>query len=173
VITPDEYRQALARFATGVTIITPAGRDGRWWGFTASSFTSLSIDPPLILVCLANTARCHAVFTSAPGFRVNVLGPEHEQLAVRFATKGADKFAGNEFRPAADGLPILDDALVNLRCRTVEQTVAGDHTILIARVEAAQLRPDGTPAVNVDRRYWDLTPRGGAFGASRHPPKAQ
>lgn len=159
MITPDEYRHAMARFATSVTIITTADPDGRWWGFTASSFTPLSIDPPLILVCLAHDAQCHPIFTSAPSFRVNVLGPEHEQLAVRFATKGADKFAGDEFRAAADGLPILDDALVNLHCRTVEQTVGGDHTILIARVEAAQLRPDGTPAVNVDRRYLDLVPR--------------
>jgi flavin reductase ActVB len=159
VIAPDEYREAMARFATGVTIVTTADPDGRWWGFTASSFTPLSIHPPLILVCLAHDARCHPVFTSARTFRVNVLGREHEQLAVRFATKGADKFAGNEFRAAADGLPILDDSLVNLRCRTVDQAAGGDHTILIARVEAARLRRDGTPAVNVDRRYWDLVPR--------------
>jgi flavin reductase ActVB len=159
VISAVEYRDAMARFASGVTIVTTAGADGRWWGFTASSFSPLSIDPPLILVCLAQDAWCHRAFTSAARFRVNVLGPEHEQLAVRFATKGADKFAGNEFRVAADGLPILDDALVNLRCRTVDQAAGGDHTILIARVEAAQVRRDGTPAVNVDRRYWDLLPR--------------
>jgi len=159
VITPDRYRAAMARFATGVTIVTTADADGRWWGFTASSFTSLSIDPPLILVCLARSARCHRVFMSATTFRVNVLGPEHETLAARFGTKGDDKFAGGEFRAAVDGLPVLDDALVTLRCRTVGQAVGGDHTILIARVEEAHVRPDGKPAVNVDRRYWDLVPR--------------
>jgi flavin reductase ActVB len=161
VITPHEYREAVARFATGVTIVTTADQDGRWWGFTASSFSALSVDPPLILVCLASDARCHPVFTAAAAFRVNVLGPEHEALAVRFATKGADKFAGNEFRPAADGLPILDHALASLRCLTVDKAAGGDHTILIARVEDAQLRRDGKPAVNVDRRYWDLVPRDG------------
>jgi flavin reductase ActVB len=159
VITPNNYREAMARFATGVTIVTTADSAGCWWGFTASSFSSLSIDPPLILVCLARSARCHPVFTSAASFRVNVLGPEHEALAARFGTKGADKFAGGEFRPAADGLPILDDALVSLRCRTVDQAAGGDHTILIARVEDSQVRRDGKPAVNVDRRYWDLVPR--------------
>jgi flavin reductase ActVB len=161
VITTVDYRDAMARFATGVTIVTTADTDGRWWGFTASSFSPLSIDPPLILVCLAQNARCHPVFTSAPRFRVNVLGPEHEQLATRFATKGADKFAGDEFRPADDGLPILEDALVSLRCRTTEEAEGGDHTILIAQVEQAQLRRGGAPAVHVDRNYWDLTPRKG------------
>ena len=79
---------------------------------------------------------------------------------MRFGTRGADKFAGDEFRPAADGLPILDDALASLRCLTVDTVAGGDHTILIARVEAAQLRRDGKPAVTVDRSYWDLVPRG-------------
>jgi flavin reductase ActVB len=159
VITTVDYREAMARFATGVTIVTTADPGGAWWGFTASSFSSLSIDPPLILVCLARDARCHPVFTSAARFRVNVLGPEHERLAARFATKGADKFAANEFRRDRDGLPILDDALASLRCRTVELAEGGDHTILIARVEDAQMRRDGQPAVHVDRRYWNLVPR--------------
>ena len=161
MITPSDYREAMARFATGVTIVTTADSDGRWWGFTASSLSSLSVDPPLILVCLARSARCHPAFTSATGFRVNILGPEHEALAARFGTKRADKFAGLEsvFQPGRDGLPVLDDALVSLGCRTVDRAAGGDHTILIARVEDAHVRPDGKPAVNVDRRYWDLVPR--------------
>ena len=158
MITASDYREAMARFPSGVTIVTTADHEGRWWGFTASSFSPLSIDPPLILVCLSHDARCHPVFTSVPAFRVNVLGPEHEPLATRFATKGADKFAGNAFGPDRDGLPVLDGALVSLRCRTVELPRAGDHTILIASVEDVQLRPDGTPAVHADRRYWALTP---------------
>jgi flavin reductase ActVB len=159
VIGARDYRDAMARVASGVTIVTTADQGGRWWGFTASSFSPLSIDPPLILVCLARDARCHPIFTSAPAFRVNVLGPEHEQLAKRFGTKGADKFAGDEFCADSDGLPILADAVVSLRCRTVELPQGGDHTILIARVEEAQLRRDGTPAVHADRRYWALIPR--------------
>jgi flavin reductase ActVB len=159
VITTPDYRNAMARVASGVTIVTTASADGRWWGFTASSFSPLSIDPPLILVCLAHDARCHPVFTSAERFRVSVLAPEHEELAKRFATRGADKFAGEDFRRADDGLPMLDDALVSLRCRTTDMAEGGDHTILIAHVEEAHLRREGRPAVHVDRRYWDLVPR--------------
>jgi flavin reductase ActVB len=162
VITTGDYLDAMARFATGVTIVTTADGGGRWWGFTASSFSSLSIDPPLILVCLARDAHCHPVFTSEPTFRVNVLGPEHVELAARFGTAGADKFSGGEFRRGADGLPILDDALVSMRCATSNLADGGDHTILIAHVDEVRLRRDGAPAVHVDRCYWDLVPRDAA-----------
>ena len=164
MITTTLYREAMARVASGVAIVTTSDTDGRWWGFTASSFTPLSLDPPLILVCLSRDAGCRPAFNSAPAFRVNVLGAEHEQLAVRFATRGVDKFSGLEaaFRADADGLPVLDGALVSLNCRTVERTDAGDHTILIARVDDAQLRPDGAPIVHANRRYWDLTPESAA-----------
>jgi flavin reductase ActVB len=159
VITAVTYREAMARFPTGVTIVTTTDADSRWWGFTASSFSPVSIDPPLILVCLGRDARCHPIFTSAPAFRVNVLGPEHEELAVRFATKGIDKFAGDAFRAADDGLPILDDALVSLLCRRTEIADGGDHTILLAAVQEIEIRSDGAPAVHVDRCFWDLAPR--------------
>jgi len=160
VISAPLYRKAMARVASGVAIVTTSDADGRWWGFTASSFTPLSLDPPLILVCLSRDAGCRPAFTSAPAFRVNVLGAEHEQLAVRFATRGADKFFGLEtvFRADADGLPALYGAIVSLQCRTVERTEVGDHMILIARVDDARLRPDGTPIVHANRRYWDLAP---------------
>lgn len=158
-MTPLDFREALARFPTGVTIVTTTDPDGRWWGFTASSFNSLSLDPPLILVCVAHDARCHRVFTSEPAFRVNVLAPEHEGLATRFGTRGVDKFAGDEFRAGDDGLPILDEAVVSMRCRTVERAEGGDHTILVAHVEDVRLRREGTPAVRVDHHYWDLVPR--------------
>lgn len=159
MIRASDYRDAMARFATGVTIVTTSDAEGRWWGFTASSFSSVSLEPPLILVCLAQNAQCHPVFTSVARFRVNVIGPEHEELAARFATKGEDKFTETGFRLFDDGLPILDDALASLRCRTVDLAEAGDHTILIASVEDAQMRPDGAPAVHVDRRFWSLAPR--------------
>ena len=157
-----QYRDAMARLATGVTIVTTSDAAGDWWGLTASSFTPVSLDPPLILVCISRDARCHPAFASAPTFRVNVLGPEHERLAARFATGGADKFACGEFRLGDDGLPALDGALVSLRCRTVEQASHGDHTVLIAEVEEAAARPDGSPVVRADRRYWDLFPAKGA-----------
>lgn len=155
---PELFREAMTRFASGVTIVTTADAAGTWWGFTASAFSSLSLSPPLILVCLATSADSHPVFAAAPGFIVNVLGREHEQLAIRFATKGVEKFAGGEFRPGeADGYPVLDDALVSLKCATHERHQAGDHTILIGAVEYVQMRHSGQPALHYNRRFWELT----------------
>jgi flavin reductase ActVB len=156
VITAAECRDAMARLATGVTIVTTSDAGGRWWGLTASSFTPISVDPPLVLVCIAFDARCHRVFAAAQAFRVNVLGTEHGRLAARFATRGADKFAGGEFRADDHGLPDLPDALVGLRCAIAERTDRGDHTILIAGIEETRIRRDGSPVVHADRRYWDL-----------------
>lgn len=156
----DLFRQAMTRFASGVTIVTTADAAGTWWGFTASAFSSLSLDPPLILVCLAASADSHPAFTSTAGFIVNVLGSEHADLALRFATKGADKFAGAQFRPgAADGFPVLDDALVSLKCTTHALHEAGDHTILIGEVGYIRIRPGGRPALHYDRRFWELVER--------------
>lgn len=154
---PDLFREAMTRFVSGVTIITTADAEGRWWGFTASAFTSLSLSPPLVLACLATSADSHPVFMGASAFIVNILRREHEGLAVRFATKGADKFAGAGFRPGrADGLPVLDDALVSLKCATHARHEGGDHTILIGAVEYITLRRNSNPALHYSRRFWTL-----------------
>jgi flavin reductase ActVB len=171
-IAPDLFRQAVSRFATGVTILTTADDNGQWWGLTASAFSSLSLDPPLILVCLARTAQSYGVFTTSRGFLVNVLGTEHERLALRFATKGADKFAGGEFRPGqVDGLPVLDDALACLKCRTHDQFEGGDHTVLIGEVEYVRVREGGRPALHISSRFWDAIDRDHAQHAQRDRPQ--
>jgi flavin reductase ActVB len=159
-INPALFREAMMRFASGVTIVTTADTEAKWWGFTASSFTSLSLDPPLVLVCLAKSADSHPVFVSAPAFIVNVLGTEHESLAMRFASKGTEKFAGEEFRAGTvDGLPVLRDAHVSLKCRTHALYEGGDHTILIGEVEYIHVRMEGEPALHYDRKFWDLIGR--------------
>src|SRR5258707_13127738 len=129
------FREAMASFPSGVTIVTTTDGDGRWWGFTATSFCSVSMDPPLVLVCLATTAECHAVFVEAKSWVVHVIHPDHAELALRFATRGADKFVGDQFRSDADGMPVLAAASVTLRCSLYENYLAGDHTILVGRVE--------------------------------------
>jgi flavin reductase ActVB len=159
-IHPELFREAMTRFASGVTIVTTADTDGRWSGFTASAFSSLSLDPPLVLVCLAQDADSHPVFVAAPAYIVNVLGQHHEPLALHFARKGVDKFAGGEFRHGrADGLPVLEDALVSLKCRAHATYEGGDHTILIGQVEYAVVRRGGAPALHYDRRFWDVVAR--------------
>lgn len=155
-VDPDVFRQALSRFASGVTIVTTSDPEGNRYGFTASAFSSLSLDPPLILVCLATSAESHPVFADARRFIVNVLRPEHESLALRFAKKGIDKFEDGEFRPGAgEGLPVLDSALFNLKCRVHERYEGGDHTILVGAVDFAYVH-DGEPMLLYDRRFHHL-----------------
>jgi flavin reductase ActVB len=146
------FREAMAQFPSGVTIVTTADGDGRWWGFTASSFCSVSMDPPLVLVCLATTAQCHPVFETAQRYVVHVVHPEHADLAIRFATRGADKFTDAGFRPDEHGLPVLDRAAVTLGCVSHAVHPAGDHSILLGRVERVQVGDD-RPAIYFQRRF--------------------
>lgn len=93
----QHFKQAMASFPSGVTIVTTVDGDGKWWGFTATSFCSVSMDPPLVLVCLARGAECHPVFEAAEHFVIHVIHSEHTDLALRFATRGADKFGDGSF----------------------------------------------------------------------------
>jgi flavin reductase ActVB len=145
----------MARFAAGVVVVTTVDDGGIPRGFTASSFCSVSLNPPLILVCLANTADSFAAFASCGRFAVSVLGFEHRPLAQRFATKGTDKFASDGLSLTAGGLPAVRGALVELDCETYARHGAGDHTILIGRVSASRLGEDAavTPMVYYERAY--------------------
>lgn len=128
---------------------------GTPWGFTASSFCSLSADPPQVLVCLANDADCYPAFRDGDAFAVNVLAAHQEDIARRFATKGADKFEPGGFRPGARGLPVLDGAVAVLECEVANRFPGGDHTILVGTVYEATAR-DGDPAVYCDRSFHEL-----------------
>ncbi len=133
------FRRAMAAFPSGVTIVTTSDADGRWWGFTASSFCSVSLSPPLVLVCLDRNADCHAAFSGVSRWAIHLVPPDHIDLARRFATRGADKFAGDWFVADGDGLPILDRAAVTLRCTVHAIHPGGDHSILVGRVLSTHL----------------------------------
>jgi flavin reductase ActVB len=158
VLDADSFRAAASLFPSGVTIVTTRGPDGRGWGFTASAFSSLSLRPPMILVCLDHAASCRRAFVSAERFAVNVLRPEHRELALRFATKEVDKFAAGGFADDAARPPVLEDALATLECK-VERVIpeAGDHAILIGLVTAAHARA-GDPMVHFRGRFHKLAP---------------
>ena len=146
------FRAAMARFPSGVTIVTTVDEQGSERGFTASSFCSVSMDPQLVLVCLATTAECHATFEQADTWLVHIAGMEHEEIARRFATRGADKFAGHDFTPHVSGLPHLADAPVVLECRAHARYPGGDHTILVGEVISVGIgEPD--PVVYYDRTF--------------------
>lgn len=153
------FRDAMARFPSGVTIVTTTDVHGRPWGFTASAFCSLSASPPLVLVCIADSAECYPAFEATSRWVVNVLAHDHAELARRFATKGADKFGGDEFDRVVGDLMVLRDSAVSLVCETAERHPGGDHTILIGEVLGIQLRDReslvhyarGFPRLSTDR----------------------
>lgn len=130
------FRDALSLWPSGVTIATTVDDRGQRWGFTASAFSSLSLDPPLVLVCLDAGADSHQTFSTADRFAVNVLRPHHQALALRFATKGDDKFAGGDFVAGEHGCPVLPDAVAVFECERYAALPGGDHTILVGSAVA-------------------------------------
>lgn len=155
-VHPEEFselfKEAMSRFPSGVTIATTHDQAGRNWGFTASSFCSLSVDPPLVLVCLVNSADCHLAFQTAGRWAINVLAHDHRHLALRFATKGADKFSGDEFDYTEEHIPILRDSVVSTVCDAYERYPGGDHVILVGKVVRVLLR-EREPLVHHARRF--------------------
>ncbi|HEX6311186.1 MAG TPA: flavin reductase family protein [Acidimicrobiia bacterium] len=136
LMAPDEasFRTVLGHFATGVTIIT--AMDGEEpVGVSANSFTSVSLDPPLVLFCAAKESTTWPRIERAGKFTVNILNEHQEDVCRVFATKGADRFSRIGWRPSANGQPILHDSLAFIDCEMEEQYDAGDHVIVVGRVQ--------------------------------------
>lgn len=149
---PEEFRRACARYATGVTVTTVEGTDGTPEGLTVNSFTAVSLDPPLVLVCIDKSATAHVHFMAARGFAVNVLAENQIDLSRHFATYTGDRFEGLEWRAGLHGAPILDGILASLECATRRHFDAGDHTIVVGQVERAATHA-GTPLVYFASAY--------------------
>ncbi len=135
-IDTQEFRRVLGHFAAGVTVVTTTGEGGTPYGLTATAFTSVSLEPPLVLVCVDKRSESYAHFHPSGIFAVNFLAVDHEPLSQRFATSGGDKFVDLSWRRGAIGAPLLVEALGYLECRTVNVVDAGDHTVFIGQVEA-------------------------------------
>ena len=131
---PLELRRALGCFVTGVTVVTAIDGEGRPRGFTANSFTSVSLDPPLVLVCIAHTAGSYPLFSTTRHFAINILSEEQRAISSRFASKDADKFAQVQWQSGRTGSPLIAGTVAWLDCRTEQQIDAGDHLILVGRV---------------------------------------
>nr|WP_179446596.1 flavin reductase family protein [Naumannella cuiyingiana] len=149
----------MARFATGVTVVTTRGDGGRWHAMTANSFTSVSLDPPLVLLSVATSTRFHRPLTESGDFAVSVLSADQAAVAAHFARSGRDlasQFDGVAHRVGQLGLPLLTGALAWLECRTVERVAAGDHTLFVASVltaEPADAAADLAPLLFYGSRY--------------------
>ena len=129
----DEFRQVLGHFCTGVTVITTSGPHGPA-GFACQAFAALSLAPPLVLFCPSRTSATWPVIERAGHFCANVLADGQQELARRFGTTGADKFAGVPWSPAPSGAPILDGALTWVGCTVEAVHEAGDHHVVLGRV---------------------------------------
>ncbi|SDV51540.1 flavin reductase family protein [Chitinasiproducens palmae] len=152
------FRDALATFPSGVTIVSTTDAEGRHWGFTASSFSSVSMNPPLVLVCLANAAESHPAFLQASRFAINILSQDQKDVAMHFARKGVDKFGPHEFRygtPDDPHPPMLAGSAASLLCSARDAHPAGDHTVLIGEVEAVELG-NAPPLVYYNRGFREL-----------------
>jgi flavin reductase (DIM6/NTAB) family NADH-FMN oxidoreductase RutF len=133
-ISPREFRNALGGFVTGVTAVTTEV-DGKRYGFTANSFSSVSLDPPLILVCIGKTSSNFEVFQKANHFGVNILAESQRDISQQFASKGVDRFAGIDLEKGVLGSPIIKDSLSWFECSLHQRIDAGDHEILIGLVK--------------------------------------
>jgi flavin reductase (DIM6/NTAB) family NADH-FMN oxidoreductase RutF len=133
-----EFRRIMGLFATGVTVITTRDRKGNFYGLTANAVTSLSLVPPLVLVCIDRKAETFAHFYDSKTFVVNILAEDQQQISTRFAKSGGDKFTGVPYRLGRLGTPILEGAIGCVECRIVETHEGGDHVIHLGEVEHAE-----------------------------------
>jgi flavin reductase (DIM6/NTAB) family NADH-FMN oxidoreductase RutF len=135
-IDPRDFRHALSSFATGVTVITAMGPDGKPVGLTCNSFASVSLNPPLVLWSLVIYSPNMSVFQNASHFTVNVLGASQQALSTKFATPSDDKFAGVDWTPGLGQAPVLAGCVANFQCRAADRYYGGDHVIFLGAVEA-------------------------------------
>lgn len=130
-----ELRQVLGAFPTGVTVVTTLDGAGRPYGVTANSFSSVSLDPPLVLWSQSNTSSSHAAFRDAERFVVNVMADDQVHVANQFAKSGIDKFSGIALREGIGGLPLIEGSAATLECEKVAAYPGGDHTIFLGRID--------------------------------------
>lgn len=154
-VSSDEFRSILGRFPSGVTVVTTKGADGSDQGMTVSAFCSVSLTPPLVLMCIEKTASAHEALTSAPGFIVNILSAKQEQVARRFSIVDIDRFEGVGFSRSRNGIAVLDDVLGVIECGRFALHDAGDHTIIVGEVEAGRAE-SGAPLLYYRGGYAQL-----------------
>ena len=154
-IDDARFKEAMSHFASGVTVVTTE-HDGTPYGMTVASFASLSLRPPLVLVCIEKSVKTHEAIRAAGVFGVSILARAQADVSGRFASKADDKFAGVNVRRGEHGVPLIDGAICTLECRVHEQLPGGDHSIFIGEVLDAQMG-DGQPLVYYRSAYREIT----------------
>jgi flavin reductase (DIM6/NTAB) family NADH-FMN oxidoreductase RutF len=156
----DCFRRAMSVFPTGVTVVTVGSRDGGRYGMTVNAFSSVSLDPPLVQVCLSRAGRGHDLVRDAGVFSVNVLAQDQQDLSRWFADRrrpmDATMFAGIAVRPGSTGCPILSGAAASFDCRVHRLVDAGDHVLVLGEVVELRHRPERAPLVFHAGGYGEL-----------------
>lgn len=160
MIDQETYREILTNFPSGVAVVTAKDGQGSLYGLTVSAFCAVSLEPPLVLVCIEKTSNTLSAVQESGGFTVNLLASGREEMALSFASKADDKFAGIrcEDAPIPQGGPILsEDSVGHAVCVSETALEAGDHWIFVGRVEAGAINPDEVPLVYGRRHFaaWD------------------
>jgi flavin reductase (DIM6/NTAB) family NADH-FMN oxidoreductase RutF len=155
MIDSDTFRSVLGRFASGVTIVTARDDAAVDHGMTVSAFCSLSLDPPLVLLCVDHAASMYDLLLTHPRFGVSILSSNQESYSRRFADPDSDRFDGIAYTRGDSGVVLLEDALAHLECCVTTHFEGGDHTIFIAEVERAEPR-DGRPLLYYRGGYAQL-----------------
>ena len=151
-VSSEEFRRACGRFATGVTIATVFDAEGQPHGLTVSSFTSVSLVPPLISVCLGHAISLIDTFRAADFFGINILADDQQHLSERFARKGHARFQGVDWTPGANGVPLIDGVLAAIECQVDRRIPVGDHDIFVGMIVATRVR-DGAPLLHFAGEY--------------------
>jgi flavin reductase (DIM6/NTAB) family NADH-FMN oxidoreductase RutF len=153
-VSEAEFRTALSRFATGVTVLTTCDGE-RPAGVTVNAFTSVSLNPPLVMVCIDKRSHLHDIVARAGFYAVNVLGAHQQATSRRFAGQTADRaerFRATPYHHGATGAPLLDEAIAHIECRLVAIYPGGDHDIYLGQVEAVNVGA-GDPLLYYHSRY--------------------
>lgn len=157
-VGPAFFRELLGRFASGVAVLTTRTPDGSVAGMTASSVSSVSLDPPLLSVCVDLSAEIHQPLFDVGMFVINILADDQEELSRRFAAKGTDRFAGVGYRTVEAGLPVLNGTVAHIECRVQHTFPAGDHSIVVGRVVGGRVEERRRPLIYYRGGYGGMTP---------------
>jgi len=151
----EEFKQACGRFATGIAIASVMDPQGTPHGLTVSSFTSVSLEPPLVLICLGHEVTSIELFRHSRYFGLSLLKQDQRQLSQHFARKGHDRFNGLPWERGATGVPLLKDALAAMECQVEQRVTAGDHDIFVAKLVGARV-VEGRPLIHFAGGYRKL-----------------
>ena len=154
-VGPETFLRACAQFATGVGVVSVLDASGAPHGMTVNSFTSVSLDPPLVLVCIDHKARIQEHVIAGKYLAINILRENQEALSSHFARPADDRFGTVEWYPGETGMPLLTGVLATMECAVTERIPAGDHTIVVGQVLAA-VRHEGRPLVYFSSSYRNL-----------------